>query len=122
MERRNKSTLSPADCYNRLANENYSFELMSDDDLDSIYYIAYERWAYHLTRQGYIDALYKKRSELQNRMNAIDERLQLRKEFAEVLRNGITFAGQVGEYVINQSVFEWLDKKISKRVTPKEKE
>jgi hypothetical protein len=62
-EKRNNSTLSPADCFNRLCNENYAFESMSNDDLDSIYYMAFERWAYHLTRQAYIDALNKRRNE-----------------------------------------------------------
>lgn len=63
-EKRNNSKLSFADCSNRLINEKYSFEEMSNDDLDSIYYIAFDRWAYHLTRQAYIDALYRKRNEL----------------------------------------------------------
>jgi len=64
---RNKSKLSWADCYLRLASEDYPFELMSDDDLDSIYRIAFDRWAYHLTRQGYIDSLNQKRFELNNK-------------------------------------------------------
>jgi hypothetical protein len=45
-------------------NRRSPFSEMSNDDLDSIYAIAFGHWAYHLTRQGYIDALNKKRSEL----------------------------------------------------------
>jgi hypothetical protein len=63
--RRNNSDLSPADCWNRLTNERYKFEEMSDDDLDSIYAIAFSGWAYHLTRQAYIDALYRERSDIE---------------------------------------------------------
>lgn len=64
--KRNNSTLSYADCCIRLTDESRAFEGMSDDDLDSIYTVAFSRWAYHLTRQGYIDALNKKRNELNN--------------------------------------------------------
>ena len=63
-KKRNDSTLSYADCMLRLADESRAFEDMSNDDLDSIYYCAYGQWAHHLTRQGYIDMLYKKRREL----------------------------------------------------------
>lgn len=67
MERkRNNSTLSAADCYLRLTDESRDFESMSDDDLDSIYAVAFSRWAYHLTRQGYIGALKNRRKELNN--------------------------------------------------------
>lgn len=61
---RNNSNLSAADCFLRLGDENRCFEDMSDEDLDSIYACAMGHWAYHLTRQGYIDALYKKRESL----------------------------------------------------------
>lgn len=37
---------------------------------------------------------------------------ELRKEFVEELRKGITFAGQIGDYVINQSLFDWLNSKL----------
>lgn len=60
-EHRNKSKLSYVDCCMRLIDESRSFEDMSDDDLDSIYFIATGRWAYHLTRQGYIDTLINER-------------------------------------------------------------
>jgi hypothetical protein len=64
-KRMNNSTLSEIDCCMRLTGDR-PFEDMSNDDLDSIYAVAFKRWAYHLTRQGYIDALNKKRAELQN--------------------------------------------------------
>ena len=64
MERRNNSTLSYIDCCMRLTGDQL-FENMSNDDLDSIYYVAFNRWAYHLTRDGYISALNKRRTELQ---------------------------------------------------------
>lgn len=63
-KKRNNSTLSWADCANRLGNDRYAFEDMSNDDLDSIYRFAFDRWAWHLTREGYIEALNKKRAEL----------------------------------------------------------
>ena len=59
--RRNYSTLSYVDCCMRLRDESMFFEDMSNDDLDSLYFIAFKRWAYHLTRQGYINALNKYR-------------------------------------------------------------
>jgi hypothetical protein len=62
-KRRNNSTLSEIDCCMRLTGDR-PFEDMENDDLDSIYAVAFKRWAYHLTRQGYIDALNKKRVEL----------------------------------------------------------
>ena len=37
---------------------------------------------------------------------------ELRKEFVDELRKGITFAGQVGDYVINQSLFDWFYSKL----------
>jgi hypothetical protein len=58
--RRNNSTLSYIDCCMRLTGDR-PFEEMTDDDLDSIYAVAFGHWAYHLTRQGYIDALNKRR-------------------------------------------------------------
>jgi hypothetical protein len=63
IERRNNSTLSYIDCCMRLTGDQ-PFAEMSNDDLDSIYFVAFKRWAYHLTRQGYIDALNKRRIEL----------------------------------------------------------
>jgi hypothetical protein len=65
-KRRNNSTLSYADCMLRLSDRSRSFHDMSDDDLDSIYACAFGRWAYHLTRQGYIDALEKKRETMKD--------------------------------------------------------
>ena len=62
-KRRNNSTLSYADCCLRLMDFHRPFEAMENDDLDSIYAVAFKRWAYHLTRQGYIDALNKYRAE-----------------------------------------------------------
>jgi hypothetical protein len=56
-QKRNNSTLAYADCCVRLMDWNRPFEAMSNDDLDSLYAVALGRWAYHLTRQGYIDAL-----------------------------------------------------------------
>lgn len=61
---RNNSTLAYADCCMRIMDWNRPFEAMSNDDLDSIYAVAFGRWAYHLTRQGYIDALNKHRQEV----------------------------------------------------------
>lgn len=62
---RNKSQLSYVDCCMRLCDDGcrWSFEDMSDDDLDSIYFVAFQRWAYHLTRQAYIDALNTERKK-----------------------------------------------------------
>lgn len=65
-KRRNQSDLSYIDCCMRLTDDSKSFEEMSNDDLDSIYAVALGHWAYHLTRQGYIDALNKKRVELRD--------------------------------------------------------
>ena len=44
---------------------------------------------------------------------------QLRAEFAKVLKEGITFSGQVGDYLINQSVFDffWAEIEITKQLT-----
>lgn len=63
-KRRNKSTLSYVDCCMRLRDLGRAFESMSDDDLDSLYAVAFGRWAYHLTRDGYIKALYKYRKNI----------------------------------------------------------
>lgn len=60
---RNNSKLSYIDCIIRLTDEHRPFEDMSDDDLDSIYAVAFGRWAFHLPRQGYIDALRKEREK-----------------------------------------------------------
>ena len=60
---RNNSNLSYADCCMRLCDWNVSFEDMSNDDLDSLYFVAFKSWAYHLTRQAYIDYLNKYRIE-----------------------------------------------------------
>jgi hypothetical protein len=62
-KRRNNSTLSYVDCCMRLTGDR-SFYEMSNDDLDSIYFVAYNRWAWHMTRQGLIDALIKRKDEL----------------------------------------------------------
>lgn len=40
-----------------------------------------------------------------------------KEEFANVLREGITFIPQVGDYLINQSVFDYLEHKINTAVT-----
>lgn len=69
-KRRNNSTLSYVDCCMRLHDLERSFESMSNDDLDSLYAVAFGRWAYHLTRDGYIKALYeyrKNKTELYER-------------------------------------------------------
>ena len=63
---RNNSTLSFADCCVILTGDK-AFESMSNDDLDSLYFVAFGRWAYYLTRQGYTIALNKYR---QNKKNA----------------------------------------------------
>lgn len=62
----NSSTLSYADCMLRLSDRSRSFHDMSDDDLDIIYACAFGRWVFHLTRQGYIDALEKKRETMED--------------------------------------------------------
>lgn len=46
--------------------ESRAFEGMSNDDLDSIYAVAFGHWAYHMSREGYIIALNNKRKELNN--------------------------------------------------------
>lgn len=96
-QKRNNSNLSAVDCYLRLSDETRAFESMSDDDLDSIYFIAFGRWAYHLTRRGYIDALNKKRADLRD-----DD--GLRKKIGNILKDGITFSEQVGKYVITGAI------------------
>lgn len=63
-KRRNNSDLSAADCYLRLTDESRAFEGMSNDDLDSIYAIAFGRWAYHMSREGYIRSLNEERKRL----------------------------------------------------------
>jgi len=55
----NKSNLTEEQCLNILINWNVAFESLNNDDLDSLYKVATKHWAYHLTRQGYIDRLYK---------------------------------------------------------------
>lgn len=62
-QRRNNSKLGYVDCCMILADWSRPLEAMSDDDLDSLYTVAFSRWAHHLTRQGYIDALNKYREE-----------------------------------------------------------
>lgn len=64
---RNNSQLSYIDCCMRLTDDSISFESMTNDDLDSIYAVAFQRWAHHLTRQGYIDALNQRREELKTK-------------------------------------------------------
>lgn len=68
VKKMNNSTLSYADCYLRLMDFNRPFESMTDDDLDSLYAVAFQRWAYHMTRQGYINALNKYRNENSNKV------------------------------------------------------
>lgn len=55
----NKSQLTEEQCLGILINWNVAFETLNNDDLDSLYKVATKHWAYHLTRQGYIDRLYK---------------------------------------------------------------
>lgn len=59
----NKSQLTEEQCLCILINWNVDFETLNNDDLDSLYKVATKNWAYHLTRQGYIDRLYKFRLE-----------------------------------------------------------
>ena len=59
----NKSELTKEQCLGILINWNVAFESLNNDDLDSLYKVATKHWAYHLTRQGYIDRLYKFRLE-----------------------------------------------------------
>ncbi len=63
-ERRNNSNLSYADCCIRLTDNSRAFEGMPIDDLDSIYRVAFSRWAYYMTREAYIKSLYEKRNQL----------------------------------------------------------
>jgi hypothetical protein len=65
-KKKNNSTLSYADCMLRLSDRSRSFHDMTDDDLDSIYACAFGRWAYHLTRDGYIQALEEKRKTMKD--------------------------------------------------------
>ena len=77
MERiRNNSKLTYDDCMIQLTGEQ-SFNTMLDDDLDSIYACAFNRWAYHLTRQGYIDSLNKRRLELLNEREETLRKIEL---------------------------------------------
>lgn len=62
--RRNNSKLAYADCMLILSDKSRAFEGMETDDLDSIYAAAFGRWAYHMTREGYIKALNEKRSTM----------------------------------------------------------
>lgn len=62
-KRRNNSTLSYIDCMMRLT-VTTPFEEMTNDDLDSIYASAFGRWAYHMSREGFIISLNKKRATL----------------------------------------------------------
>jgi hypothetical protein len=57
----NKSKLSERDCLRLLLDFHVLLENLSNDDLDSLYRVANGVWAYHLTRKGYIDSLYKYR-------------------------------------------------------------
>jgi len=66
MEKRNNSTLAYIDCIMRLTGDQ-SFHEMSNDDLDSIYFSAFGHWAHHMTRQGFINALNKRKKELANK-------------------------------------------------------
>lgn len=59
----NKSQLTEEQCLGILINWNVAFETLNNDNLDSLYKVATKHWAYHLTRQGYIDRLYKFRLE-----------------------------------------------------------
>jgi hypothetical protein len=61
----NKSELTEEQCLGILINQHITFESMNNDDLDSLYKVATKNWACHLTRQGYIDRLYKFRLEKQ---------------------------------------------------------
>jgi len=63
-EEQNNLILSYSDCM-LLLNSNISFEKMSNNNLDSIYYAAFENYAYHMSRKGYINMLNKKRIELE---------------------------------------------------------
>ena len=60
---KNNSKLSFSDCCIILHDWNRSFEQMSNDDLDSLYFVVTKSWAQHLTRQAYIDYLNKYRIE-----------------------------------------------------------
>lgn len=66
---RNNSTLSYVDCCMRLTDTGRAFEGMETEDLDSIYAVAFGRWAYHMSREGYILALNNKRAEMLNTPN-----------------------------------------------------
>lgn len=63
MEKRNNSNLSYIDCMMRLTG-NVPFERMTNDDLDSIYACAFGQYAYHMSRDGFIESLNKKREQL----------------------------------------------------------
>lgn len=51
--RTNNSKLSFVDCCMRLTGD-YSFEAMTDDDLDCLYRVAFGRWPYHMSRPAMI--------------------------------------------------------------------
>lgn len=61
---RNKSTLSYLQCFQIVSNASLNFDDMKYEDLDCLYAAVNGNWAYHLTRQGYIDSLNIKRKEL----------------------------------------------------------
>ncbi|MCK9430061.1 MAG: hypothetical protein M0R17_08665 [Candidatus Omnitrophica bacterium] len=60
---RNYSNLSHEDCMMKLTSD-IPLETMTIDDLDEIYVNVFGRYAYHMSREGYIKALYKKRLKL----------------------------------------------------------
>ncbi len=73
-EKRNNSTLSYMDCCMRLTGD-HAFEEMNNDDLDSIYFVAFGRWGYHMSHEGYVNALNIRRNELNNEKQVIQERI-----------------------------------------------
>jgi len=69
-----KSLLNECDC-KILFHTTSSFENFDDYDLDFLYRVAFGRWAYHLTRKGYIDAISNYSKSL------IEKSSQIMKEF-----------------------------------------
>ena len=54
---KNNSTLTENQCLALLTDVTITFESCSDEDLDSLYFVAKKRWAYHSTRQNLINTL-----------------------------------------------------------------
>jgi hypothetical protein len=60
---RNNSSLSKSECLNLLANPYIATDTLSNDDLDSLYFVVNNRFAYHQTRESIIENINKNRQQ-----------------------------------------------------------